>query len=148
MGSIPGQGIKILHGNSHPVQYSYQGNSMDRGTWRAPVHGATKSWTRLSKTRLYILGHISGGTSGKEPVCQCNRPKRPGFNPWVGKIPWRMKWQSTPALFTVKVPYTEEPGGLQSMELRRFGLVSSQQCCMACFKKKRERDRKKYRVFI
>ena len=23
---------------------------------------------------------------------------RPGFNHWVGKIPWRRKWQSTPVL--------------------------------------------------
>ena len=30
-----------------------------------------------------------GGTSGKEPTCQCRRHKRWGFNPWVGKIPWR-----------------------------------------------------------
>ena len=22
--------------------------------------------------------------------------RRPGFNPWVGKIPWRRKWQPTP----------------------------------------------------
>jgi len=22
--------------------------------------------------------------------------KRPGFNPWVGKIPWRRKWLPTP----------------------------------------------------
>ena len=28
-----------------------------------------------------------GGTSGKEPACQCRRPKRHGFDPWVGKIP-------------------------------------------------------------
>ena len=27
-----------------------------------------------------------GGTSGKESACQC---KRPGFDPWVRKIPWR-----------------------------------------------------------
>ena len=31
--------------------------------------------------------------SGKESACQC---RRPGFNPWVGKIPWRRKWQPTP----------------------------------------------------
>ena len=31
----------------------------------------------------------SGGTSGKEPTCQCQRHKRCGFDPWVGKIPWR-----------------------------------------------------------
>ena len=24
---------------------------------------------------------------------QCGRP---GFNPWIGKIPWRREWQSTP----------------------------------------------------
>ena len=30
---------------------------------------------------------------GKEPACQCRRRKRPGFRPWVGKIPWRRKWQ-------------------------------------------------------
>ena len=28
-----------------------------------------------------------GGTSGKEPACQCRRGKRWGFNPCVGKIP-------------------------------------------------------------
>ena len=34
--------------------------------------------------------------SGKEPVCQCRRHKRFGFNPWVRKIPWRRKWQPAP----------------------------------------------------
>ena len=28
--------------------------------------------------------------SGKESVCQC---RRGDFDPWVGKIPWRRKWQ-------------------------------------------------------
>ena len=30
--------------------------------------------------------------SGKESICQC---RRWGFNLWVGKIPWRRKWQPT-----------------------------------------------------
>ena len=30
-----------------------------------------------------------GGTSGKEPACQCRRCKWHRFNPWVGKIPER-----------------------------------------------------------
>ena len=34
-----------------------------------------------------------GVTRGKEPTCQCRRPKRCRFNPWVGKIPWRRAWQ-------------------------------------------------------
>ena len=37
-----------------------------------------------------------GGTKGKEPACQCRRHKRLGFNPCVGKIPWRRAWQLTP----------------------------------------------------
>ena len=37
-----------------------------------------------------------GGASGKEPTCQCRRHKRCRFDPWVGKIPWRRKWQTTP----------------------------------------------------
>ena len=37
--------------------------------------------------------------SGKESACQC---KRPGFDPWVRKIPWRRKWQSTPVFLTRK----------------------------------------------
>ena len=34
--------------------------------------------------------------SGKEPACLCRRHKRCGFDPWVGKIPWRKKWHATP----------------------------------------------------
>jgi len=37
-----------------------------------------------------------GGASGTEPACQCRRHKKQGFNPWVGKIPWRSAWQPTP----------------------------------------------------
>ena len=37
--------------------------------------------------------------SSKESACQ---HRRCGFNPWVGKIPWRRKWQSTPVFFPGK----------------------------------------------
>ena len=37
-----------------------------------------------------------GGASGKEPTCQCRRCESRGFNPWVGKIPWRRAWQPHP----------------------------------------------------
>ena len=37
-----------------------------------------------------------GGSSGKEPTCQSRRHKTHGFDPWVGKVPWRRKWQPTP----------------------------------------------------
>ena len=34
--------------------------------------------------------------SGKESICQCRRHKRHRFDPWVGKIPQRRKWQPAP----------------------------------------------------
>ena len=41
---------------------------------------------------------------------------------WVGEIPWRRKWQPTPVFLPgKKIPWTEEPGGLQSMGLQRVG---------------------------
>ena len=48
LGSIPGLGRSPGEGNAYPLQYSYLENSMDRGAWRATVHGVTKSRTRLS----------------------------------------------------------------------------------------------------
>ena len=36
---------------------------------------------------------------GKESACQC---KGCGFDPWVGKIPCRRKWQTTSVLFPWK----------------------------------------------
>ena len=47
---------------------------------------------------IIINGQVSacfvGGASSEEPTCR--RHKRPGFNPWVGKIPWRRAWWPTP----------------------------------------------------
>ena len=40
---------------------------------------------------------LLGGAVVKNPSArQCGRHKRQGFNPWVGTIPWRRKWQFTP----------------------------------------------------
>ena len=39
---------------------------------------------------------LSRWLSGKESACQCRRCKRCRFSPWLGKIPWRRKWQPTP----------------------------------------------------
>ena len=41
-GSIPGLGRSPEEGNGNPLQYSCLGNPMDRGAWRATVHGVAK----------------------------------------------------------------------------------------------------------
>ena len=105
-------------------------------------------------SKLMIPRVCSGFTGGKEHACQCRRCKRCGFNPWVGKIPWRRDRLPTPvflgfpggsdgiesacnvgnlglipgwedpleegmathsSIFAWRSPWTEEPGGLQSI---------------------------------
>ena len=53
--------------------------------------------------------HTPSGTSGKESACQHARLKRLRFYPWVGKIPWRRAWQSTPVFLP------GEPHGQRSL---------------------------------
>ena len=47
VGSIPKVGRSPGEGNGNPLQYPCLENHMDRGAWRATVHGVTKSWTRM-----------------------------------------------------------------------------------------------------
>ena len=51
--------------NGTLLQYSFLGNSMDRGDWWPTVHGATNSQTQLS-THIHVMG-------------QCNFP-------WYGEM--------------------------------------------------------------
>ena len=52
--------------------------------WEWPEAGSRGK--RVSSWRLFL-----GGSSGKESTCQCRRHRRRGFDPWVGKTPWRRK---------------------------------------------------------
>ena len=42
LGSIPGSGRSRGEENGYPLRYSGLQNSMDRGSWRAVIHGVTK----------------------------------------------------------------------------------------------------------
>ena len=69
----------------------------------------------LEFTFIYIL-NIYIGVSGKESTCQCRRPKRLGFNPWVRiEDPLEEKVATHSSILGWKIPWTEEPGGQQSM---------------------------------
>ena len=43
-GLIPGSGRSLGERNGNLLQYACLGNPMNRGAWRATVHGGAKSW--------------------------------------------------------------------------------------------------------
>ena len=45
VGSVPGSGRSPGGGHGNPLQFSCLGNPMDRGAWRAIIHGVTESRT-------------------------------------------------------------------------------------------------------
>ena len=53
VGSVPGSGRSPRGGHGNPLQYSYLGNSMDRGAWQAAVHRVTKSQIYLKWLSTY-----------------------------------------------------------------------------------------------
>ena len=50
LGLIPGSGRSPGGGNGNQIQYSCLGNPMDRGAWRAIVHGLAKSQAQVKLT--------------------------------------------------------------------------------------------------
>ena len=87
----------------------------------------------IHPSKMYILNILTSWqdrkeprwSSGKESACWCERLGRRGFNSWVGRIPWRRKWQPTPGFLPVdrmdRIPWTEESGQLWPMVSQRAG---------------------------
>ena len=73
---------------------------------------------RVRKDAIHIsLMGFPGGRVVKNPPATVGDTRDSDSNPWVRKIPWRRKWQLTPVAW--RIPWTEEPGGLQSMGSQR-----------------------------
>ena len=70
----------------------------------------------LRSCPIWLVLGFPGGASAEEPTCWCRRHKRCGFDPWVGKVPWKRSWQPThSSSHAWKTPWTEDPGRLQSL---------------------------------
>ena len=83
--------------------YWYVLNSMllrNSVSWKILCNGSTAPTLHEEAQRLYTICPkpcgFPGGTSSKESTCQSKRLRRLRFIPWVGKTPWRKKWQLTP----------------------------------------------------
>ena len=88
----PGLKLQIEEGNGTPLQYSCLQNLMDRGAWKAAVHGVAEGQTRLSNFTFTFHFHV---------------------------LEKEMATHST--VLAWRIPGTAEPGGLLSMGLHRVG---------------------------
>ena len=90
-------------GNGKPLQHSCLENPMDRGAWWAIVPGVAKSWTCLSDftftleiKKLCAIPETQVWSLGQEDLLEEEMVTHHSILAW-------------------KIPWTEEPGGLQSM---------------------------------
>ena len=74
--------------------------------------------THLGCLTYWFVWGLPRWPNSKESACQCRKCKRHDFNPWVRKIPWERNMAAHSSIFACKIPWTEEPGRLQSMGLQ------------------------------
>ena len=80
----------IREGNGNPLQCSCLENPRDGEAWRAAISGVAQSRTRLKRLSSSSSSRFTWWLRQSRVCLQC---RRPGFDPWVGKIPWRRIWQ-------------------------------------------------------
>ena len=73
-----------------------------------------------------------GGSVLKGTTCQC---KRLGFDPWVGKMPWKRKWQPTLVFLPGKSHGKRTLAGYSPWGHRRVGHTQAQAHGTLCGKK-------------
>ena len=79
---------------------------------------------------LIHLAWLPWWLSSKEYTCQCRRHRRPWFNSIPGqKDPLEKEMATHFSILAWEIPWSEEPGGLQSMGSERVGrhLATKQQ---------------------
>ena len=84
-----------------------------------PKLHSSSHWLTCSMI-LSRLG-FSGDASGKEPTCQSRRHRRPRFDPWVRKIPWKKKWQPTPVFLPGESHGQRRLRGYSPWDLKEMG---------------------------
>ena len=74
-------------------------------------HRVGHNWSNLAAAAAWVVMALPGRASGKESAYHYRRRKRCRFDPWVGKIPWRRKWQPTPVFLPGELHGQKSQGG-------------------------------------
>ena len=71
--SIPRLGRSPGEGNGYPpLQYSCLENSMDRGAWRATIHGVTNPYNTMRLNTLFLF-HLNVEQTGSERLSNLDK---------------------------------------------------------------------------
>ena len=100
---------KAMATHSSVLAWRFPGTGEPGGLPSMRSHRVGHDWSDLAAAAAAAAREYRGlpwWLRGKECACQCRRHK---FDPWVGKIPWRKKWQPSP------VPMPEEFHGQRNL---------------------------------
>ena len=95
-------------GNGTPLQCSCLENPMDRGAWKAAVHGVVKSWTRLSDftfTSYFCALEKEMATHSSVPAWRIPGMGEPGGLPSMGSHRARHDWRDLAAAAAAAIPH-------------------------------------------
>ena len=98
-----------------------------------------------------ITWYLSWWLGGKEFTFQCRRLRRCGFDPWVGKIPWRKKWESTPVFLPAKSHGQRSLAGYSPWGCKRIRydfVIEQQYYFQLCILKIQEEKKKLCPLFL
>ena len=111
----------IGEGNGNPLQCSCLESPRDGGAWWAADYGVSESWTRLKR-----LSSSSSSTAQKmsnQDIAQTVKNLATMKETWVQSLGWEGSLKKGLAtrscILACKIPWTEEPGSLQSLRLQK-----------------------------
>ena len=112
-GLIPGLGRSPGEGKRYPLQYSGLENSMD-----CIAHGIAKSWAWLSD--FHNLKSSQVALVVKNLPANAGDRREEGLIPRLERSPGG-RYGNSLSILAWSIPWTEEPGGLQSIGLQSIG---------------------------
>ena len=82
--------VSVQVTNIKKLKYQLVVRKKTPNPWKAIMNDSVKIYNLLTHDKGFPVG-----SGGKESACQYRRHKRCGFDPWIGKIPWRRAWEPT-----------------------------------------------------
>ena len=124
--------LKVFELRKVWIQYFCLENPMDRGAWQAPVHGVSKSGTRLSDFHIHWYFYIVKAMVFLVVMYRCENwtikkvehPRIDAFELWCWRRLWRVPWaarRSNQSILKEINPEYSLAGLMLKLKLQYFG---------------------------